>query len=547
MRDTPEPQLHLWSESPATQTGAYPTESAYWRGSRASRSRTREEQKRLGQFMTPAAIARFMAERSIAGRDWGGRSVRLLDPAAGSGVLAAALVEAILASSARPNRIELLLCELDPSMLPLLDTCAGELVLLCARLGVEFECQVRRGDFLLSALARSGHASVDAVIANPPYFKLAGSDERVHAFADAVHGQPNIYALFMASCASLLRPGGAFCFITPRSWANGAYFRALRAQLLTKLSIDALHLFDSRQSHFQADAVLQEALIVWATAGRPQAAVAVSSSHGASDLPCAKPLLWPQYRVLGPAPERMVTIPDALAEQELDGLHLRLHDLGLKVSTGAVVGFRAAAHLRAEATPTTVPMLWMPHVRSMSIEWPRQHRAEHIDANEGSAWMLLPNQPMVLLRRFSPKEDSRRITAAPYLGDLPGERVGLENHLNVIHAGERRSRPNGRPGSRRDPSGGPGASRNALHDGRPMSIDATLGLAAYLNSLPVDRYLRRLLGSTQINAIELRNLPLPDIATLEAIGRGLTAAVSIDAAVQAACRQRVPSRSTRHA
>jgi len=80
-----------------------------------------------------------------------------------------------------------------------------------------------------------------------------------------------------------------------------------------------------------------------------------------------------------------------------------------------------------------------------------------------------------------------------------------------------------------------------------MSIDATLGLAAYLNSLPVDRYLRRLLGSTQINAIELRNLPLPDIATLEAIGRGLTAAVSIDAAVQAACRQRVPSRSTRHA
>ncbi len=518
MHRTTQPQLPLWDESLAVQPAARPTESAFWRGSLASRSQSRQEQKQLGQFITPAPIARMMAAQAVAGRVWGGRAIRLLDPAAGSGVLAAALVEAVLSSAARPSRIELLLCEIDPSMLSLLRSCASELESLCNALGVGFECRVQEGDFLLSELSRSQAPTVDAVIANPPYFKLSGEDERARLFAHAVHGQPNIYALFMASCAQLLRPGGAFCFITPRSWTNGAYFRALRAQLLSRLTVDALHLFESREAHFQADAVLQEAMIVWASVGRPQAAIAVSKSHGSADLNNAHAPIWPADQVLGPAPDRIVIVPDAESTHALGGLHLSLGDLGLTVSTGPVVGFRAAAHLRATAGPSTVPMLWMPHVRSMHIEWPRRHRAEHIDANDASSWMLLPNQPMVLVRRFSPKEDARRITAAPYLGGLPGQRIGLENHLNVIH---------------------PLAGR--------LSRTAVQGLAAYLSSLPVDRYLRSLLGSTQVNAVELRNLPVPDMAALECIGRGLACAASLDEAVDSAVQGVATPRPVRHA
>lgn len=504
MRQPATPQMSLWADATALAPAGHPTESAYWRGSLASRARSRDEQKQLGQFMTPAPIARFMAARFVADRDWAGRTVRLLDPAAGSGVLGAALVEAAVSSSARPSRIELLLCEIDAAMLPLLEICAAELASFCARHGVEFECLIQGGDFLASALARSGKPTLDAVIANPPYFKLAGRDERARAFAHVVHGQPNIYALFMASCASLLRPGGAFGFITPRSWTNGAYFRALRIHLLARLALDGLHLFDSRQAHFQADDVLQEALITWGTAAKPQSTISISTSAGASDLNSSKLTSWPAHLVIGAVPEQMVAIPDAKAAHSLGGLQLRLHSLGLKVSTGAVVGFRAAAHLRGQSGPTTRPMLWMPHVRSMRIEWPRQHRAEHIEHNDDSAWMLLPNQPMVLLRRFSPKEDARRITAAPCLGQLPGSHIGLENHLNVIHAG-------------------------AGH----MKSDTARGLAAYLNSRPVDDHLRSVLGSTQVNAIELRNLPVPDRAALDVIGCAVAAGVPADDAVAA--------------
>lgn len=518
MRPASESQLSLWADAPSAAPVGYPTESAYWRGSLASRARSRDEQKRLGQFMTPAPIARFIAARMVADRDWRGRSVRLLDPAAGSGVLASALVEAAVSSAARPARIQLLMCELDPAMLPLLETCTSELESLCAIHGVEFEGRIQGGDFLQSAFARSGQPHIDAVIANPPYFKLAGDDERARAFAHAVHGQPNIYALFMASCASLLREGGAFGFITPRSWTNGAYFRALRRCLFARMALDGLHLFDSREAHFQADAVLQEALITWATAGAPQQAVAVSCSQGAADLAAVKTPLWPASQVIDAAPEYNVSIPDARMQNGLSHLPLRLHDIGLKVSTGAVVGFRAAAHLRSQPAPSTVPMLWMPHVRPMRVEWPRQHRAEHIARNDASAWMLLPNQPMVLMRRFSPKEDTRRITAAPYLGDLPGSRIGLENHLNVIH---------------------PITGR--------LSVDAARGLAAYLNSKPVDDHMRSVLGSTQVNAIELRNLPVPDLATLEAIGRAVVMGGSLEDAVVGACRPTGAARPARHA
>ena len=513
--------MNLWADEMPAAAVAHPTESAYWRGSLASRARPRDEQKRLGQFMTPAPIARFIAERMLAGRDWGGRNVRLLDPAAGSGVLAAALVEVATASLSPPARIELLMCELDPAMQSPLATCAAELEALCAKQGVEFSCQIHSCDFLQSAFARSGEPSIDAVIANPPYFKLAGRDERALAFAHAVHGQPNIYALFMASCASLLRKGGAFAFITPRSWTNGAYFRALRSHLLGHLALDGLHLFDSREAHFQADAVLQEALIAWATAGEAQQTVAVSSSQGAGDLASATPTRWPASQVIGRAPEFGVSIPLGPLQRGpsgLAGLPLRLHDLGLKVSTGAVVGFRAAAHLRAQRGADTVPMLWMPHVRAMKVEWPRRHRAEHIARTEGGAWMLLPNRPMVLMRRFSPKEDARRITAAPYTGNLPSSYIGLENHLNVIRA----------------------------VDGL-LSIDAVNGLAAYLNSKPVDDHLRSLLGSTQVNAIELRNLPVPDLPALCAIGRAWSMGVAVEDVVADALWPTGAERPARHA
>ena len=109
------------------------------------------------------------------------------------------------------------------------------------------------------------------------------------------------------------------------------------------------------------------------------------------------------------------------------------------------------------------------------------------------------------MRRFSPKEDNRRVIAAPYLaGSLPGEALGLENHTNYLY----------RPGGE-------------------LTADEAKGFAAFLNSSVVDRYLRMVAGSTQVNAADLRAMPCPSLDRIIEIGRSLPEVWSFDSADQA--------------
>jgi adenine-specific DNA-methyltransferase len=465
------------------------TEGAYRAGLRATRRLTREEQRGLGQYMTPVAIATEMARRSIAAMR-ARESWRILDPAAGSGVLAAAAVQAALDCGRSPRRIELLMCEIDERLHDPLRELAGRLASACAQRAVMLECKVTGGDFLLSDLAVSGAPTVDLVIANPPYFKLGKQDRRAQAHLYAVHGQPNIYGLFMAACASLVREGGVWCFITPRSWTGGDYFAAVRRHLFARLNLAGLHAFDSRSAHFDDDEVLQEAIVTWAASGGPREAVDVGVSVGAAGMAAARRRSVPVSSLVGPGPALSVRLPSA--GPGIERLRGSLARLGWRVSTGPVVAFRARRWLAPEAGPKTVPLLWMQHVRRMSVQWPLARKLEHVERGAGSSWMLVANRPMVLLRRFSPKEDARRVTAAPWLGGGNLEVLGLENHLNYICAVDDR-----------------------------MTRDEANGLAAYLNSGPVDAWLRDIVGHTQINAADLRRMPMPEREVLADWGRRL--------------------------
>jgi adenine-specific DNA-methyltransferase len=54
-----------------------------------------------------------------------------------------------------------------------------------------------------------------------------------------------------------------------------------------------------------------------------------------------------------------------------------------------------------------------------------------------------------------------------------------------------------------------------------LTTDESRGLAALLNSSLIDRYFRIINGNTQINAVELRSLPLPELEVIQDIGRKL--------------------------
>lgn len=472
-------------------------------GSAAAKALTKAEQKDLGQFMTPPGIATAMALRVCSGVD--SPVVRVLEPAAGGGILAAAVLERLLAKEKRPTQIEITLCELDARLHAPLKRLAEKMRNAGRNAGVKVKVSVRIGDFLLSPVAEE-KPQFDVVIANPPYFKLNKNDPRSLKHSYAVYGQPNIYGLFMAACARVLAPQGRWCFITPRSWTNGPYFAAVRRQILRYLHIDAMHVFESRQEHFTDDEILQEAMITWATVQASAIdTIVVSTSQGVRDLASATLRTLPSCAVIGVDNESVISLPTHDGVNEIQQFTATLATYGIKVSTGPVVAFRAAKHIAETKKKGTVPLLWMQHINHMRVSWPIQKKREHIAASADTAWMLIPNQNMVIMRRFSPKEDQRRITATPYLAkSLPGEVIGLENHTNYLY----------RPGG-------------------TLTADEVKGISAYLNSRIVDRYLRIVSGNTQINASDLRLLPLPPLNLLTQIGSSLSNGCTLEQADQA--------------
>ena len=474
-------------------------------------------QKALGQYLTGPDIAAFMAAGAAKALKRTG-VIRVLDPAAGAGILAVAACEALAALPHPPESIEVVAYEIDP---PLAAILRGVLKHTAETLAptVKVKFEVIEKDFVLAnalALTDDLYASpaqrFDLVIANPPYFKLAKSSPQARACESLVYGQPNIYQFFMGICACLLRPGGQFCFITPRSWAAGPYFELFRKRFFAMIRPETVHVFASRRASFKRDEILQEVEITWGTrddgwlSEAPTASITMSTSEGSHDLATPEVRTIPLIDLLDPTDRHLVLrLPASEAHDRIiDLVHSwpsTLFRYGLKISTGPVVSFRANEYLANAPEADTVPLLWLQNVRAMVSTWPvGMKKAEYVRQSDQSAYILVPNKHYILIRRFSAKEEARRLVAAPYEPIAGFESVGLENHLNYIY----------RPGG-------------------TLTTDEVWGLSALLNSSTLDSYVRCVNGNTQVSATELRAMPMPPVEMLLEIGRRARGVIDLEA------------------
>ena len=166
---------------------------------------------------------------------------------------------------------------------------------------------------------------------------------------------------------------------------------------------------------------------------------------------------------------------------------------GIKISTGPVVAFRAYDYIVNEPADDTVPLYWLHNVVKMLCDHPvqKKDKGQYIRVAPETKAALLPNKNYVLLRRFSSKDDSSRLVAAPYFGNMTkSEFVGIENKLNYIY------RPKGH-----------------------LRRDEVMGLTALLDSEMFDAWFRTFNGNINVSATELRMMPLPPIETIREIGR----------------------------
>ena len=462
----------------------------------------------FGQFMTPSAIADFMSSRF---ERWPAE-IRLLDPGAGVGSLTEAFARQWAIKSPRNSRLTVTAYEIDPVLIKFLKSHLGGLAAEAWGWKRDLRYSVIPRDFIVegSFSASFKGPRYSHVILNPPYRKIATASDHRRLLSRAGIETVNLYTAFLALSVELCEPGGEIVGIVPRSFCNGTYFRPFREWLLERACIKHIHVFGSRQKAFQDDDVLQENIIIHLSRDTPQRSPLVSTSTDATfrDL---RQLKLPFAKIVKPSdPERFIHIPASRSTTEPTLFRYSLAELGLGVATGPVVDFRVRDHWLAAPTPESVPLIYAHHFRSR-FEWPREHRKPNaLSLNEETRKWLLPRGWYAVAKRFSSKEEKRRIVA--YVVDprnLPGELYGFENHLNIIHRAK-----------------------------KGLTEEVARGIAVFLNSTIVDQHFRTFSGHTQVNATDLRSMKFPEIADLVRFGewakrRGSLSQAAIDEFVEA--------------
>jgi adenine-specific DNA-methyltransferase len=136
-------------------------------------------------------------------------------------------------------------------------------------------------------------------------------------------------------------------------------------------------------------------------------------------------------------------------------------------------------------------LIYPTHFENGGIRWPKEGRKPNalLDNTETKP-LLVPNETYVAVKRFTSKEEPKRVVATVISPDLfDTQWIGIENHLNYYH-----------------------------RQGRGLDARLANGLTLFLNSTAVDSYFRQFNGHTQINANDLRKLPYPTEHQLLALG-----------------------------
>lgn len=469
------------------------------------RSKSVQERKTLGQFFTSPVVADYMASMLHKPK---GRNISILDAGAGTGALTAATAVQLLELGCKS--IHAVLYELDSSVITHLNQAMKVIENLYQSKKGKFTFEVRNSDFVLDRPDKK--ESFDVSVINPPYFKYnVKTSPYAKAVSDLYSGDPNIYASFMAIVASSLNEGGQMVAITPRSFTNGLYFKNFRDYLLNITAIESIHIFKHRDRVFKndADKVLQENIICKFVKAANYKVVEVRASDCDSSLTSATIQNYPVELIVDPSnDQRLIRIPESLKEANLlkqaEQLASTFTESGYFISTGPVVEHRTRNFIvSADNQSNTVP-LYRPHnVTAYSALWTGENKKDvRFELEEHHEKHTLNNKNYVLLKRFSSKDEKRRLVSGVYLAkyfdDL--EFIGFGNKVNYI-------------GVKSD----------------ELTKKEAYGLCAMFNGSFFDRYFRCISGNTQVNATEIRVMRFPTRDQVKEIGEEVLKLKAFDA------------------
>ena len=453
--------------------------------------------KTKGQIFTPPKVAEFMAGSFTIRNE----KIKILDPGAGTGILIAAICDRVVRENHRNLEISIDVYENDRNVLPFLKSTLDSCKTALNEKKCIMDYQIFDHDFIIHHAKDDKRNVYDLIISNPPYYKLNKTSPEALALEEYVYGQPNIYAFFMLVSGLLLKKSGEMVFITPRSFCSGLYYSKIRRWFVKTLTIDRLHLFEIRKDVFVDDEILQENIIFRATntPPKPKNTTLISVSYD-RQFSQYQEMTVPSSDVAYCRGEKcFIRIPiskdDLKVIEIVDSWPETLNSLGFEISTGPVVDFRALKYLKPTLENSNcVPLLWMHNIKGVEVEWSveKNGKAKAIEVTPESKKLVVPIKNYVLLKRFTSKEQKKRVHAAILEADKFSDFkfIGLENHLNYIHKNR-----------------------------ESMTLEEAYGIAAVLNTSIVDQYFRALNGNTQVNASDIKAVSMPDYDSIISIGK----------------------------
>lgn len=237
---------------------------------RLDAAKTQAARNKLGQFATPAALAREVVAHALTllpERE----PLRFLDPAFGTG----SFYDALLATAGSERVSQALGFEIDPHY----GTAAQAL-------WQGTPLQLTLADFTRQTPPVEG---VNLLMANPPYVRHHHLDAETKGRLQArsaqaagitLSGLAGLYAHFMAIAHPWMAPGGLACWLIPSEFMDVNYGRELKRYLCERVTLLRIHRYDPEEAQF--DDALVSSAVVWFRNTAPTADQEVMFTYGGS-------------------------------------------------------------------------------------------------------------------------------------------------------------------------------------------------------------------------------------------------------------------------
>ncbi len=469
------------------------------------REKSKSENIRLGRIFTKKSTARLMAE--MIKLDIGKNAYTVLDPGAGTGILSAAVVEHICRFAPSCKQIFLTCYEDNPEFVPMLEDNLERIRKKCRHdYDVRLFVTVYSENYLIDVknhytvgLFDTVEDKFDIIICNPPAYLV----EKGSAEAESVGGVTMLKLsaafLFARVAAAHLEKDGQLVIMLPTTIASASSLTAIRCELARTLALRKIHLFIGKQKNTKRAIPLKKSVILAYenTDKRDDITISTSTDDGT---PEKTVLLDPlPYDFVVDKKDGTLTLPKSLEETRIvkyiTSFPETLASLGMKMRTGLVIDSKCSRILFDKELPGSIPVIRQSSMAGGGIRFgDSKEKKQYLMPISPSLFQR--NKNMIIIKRVPAKSDERFINASIYFaGQRPANKyISTHNKVNFI---------------------------DMTDDKEEMSARIAFGLYALLNSTIYDRYVSIVSKSKQINAKEMRELPLPPRNIIEYIGMRL--------------------------